>query len=913
MENFLFEHNRIAYENVLNMFETEDRVAVVHPTGTGKSFIGFQLCLDKKDSKICWLSPSEYIFNTQIENFSKVCKQPLDDVSFFTYAKLGIMSEQEIGEITPDYIVLDEFHRCGAEMWGEGVQRLLNKYSQAKVLGLSATAIRYLDNQRNMAEELFDNNIASEMSLGEAIVKGILNPPKYVLSVFSYKKDLARYKQRVKVARNKIVQDNAEKYLEALRRALEKADGLDVVFDKHMTDRTGKYIVFCADFEHMHEMIERVDDWFYKIDKEPHIYTAYSNDPVTSKAFLKFKEDESEHLKLLFCIDMLNEGVHVDDVSGVILFRPTVSPIIYKQQIGRALSASKSKSPIIFDIVNNIENLYSIGSIEEEMRIAVNYYRTNGLTEEIVNEHFHIIDEVRDCKVLFERLKETLTGSWDLMFTKAKQYYEAFGDLNIPKRYKTEEGYSLGMWIQTQRKVRNGEQYGKLDDKQIAKLDSIGMVWDKFRDITFNKYYLAAKRYYAEHGNLVVPADKKTYYGVQLGGWLSRLRSYRKSNIKSTYLTEQHIRELDEIGMIWDIPDYLWERNYHAALEYYQKHGNLMVPAYYVTEDGIRLGDWIFNLRNARKNADIGRVLTDERIRKLDEIHFVWEGKQNLTWQRAYLAAVEYKKKNGNLDIPVNYVTQDGCRLGRWIRRQKEMLETVPDNKKKQLLDLGLKVDLIAPWDKKFELVKTYYLEFGNLNIPNNYVVEGVWIARWLSEQVARLNGKSRSGKTLTSDQIEKLISIGIQANVSKNDIAWNEQYEEARDFFEKNGNLDIPNNYIAKNGKNLYLWVRRQRTAYKEKKLSIEQIEKLEKIQMSWELEDLWELGYEYAKKYFEEFGNLRVPSAFICEDGYRLGTWISNQRSAYNGTITKKLTIEQISKLKDIGMEWKANRRNL
>lgn len=82
--------------------------------------------------------------------------------------------------IRPDHIVIDEFRRCGAELWGKGVQQLLKLYPKAPVLGLSATAIRYLDNQRNMADELFDGNVASEMTLGEAIVRGILNPPIYV-------------------------------------------------------------------------------------------------------------------------------------------------------------------------------------------------------------------------------------------------------------------------------------------------------------------------------------------------------------------------------------------------------------------------------------------------------------------------------------------------------------------------------------------------------------------------------------------------------------------------------------------------------------------------------------------------------------------------------------------------------------
>ena len=120
--------------------------------------------------------------------------------------------------------------------------------------------------------------------------------------------------------------------LEALRRALDKADGLDVIFQKRITNTSGKYLVFCANIEHLKDMMTNVEDWFGKIDPEVHVYYAYSDDPSASRAFRDFKADKSEnHLKLLFTVDMLNEGIHVEDVSGVILFRPTVSPIIYKQ------------------------------------------------------------------------------------------------------------------------------------------------------------------------------------------------------------------------------------------------------------------------------------------------------------------------------------------------------------------------------------------------------------------------------------------------------------------------------------------------------------------------------------------------------------------------------------------------------
>lgn len=214
----LYKHNEEAYNSALKMLNMKGKAAVIHPTGTGKSFIGFKLCENFPEKTVCWLSPSDYIFKTQLENLKRVADgyEP-KNIAFFTYAKLMNMCREEISEINPDYIVLDEFHRCGAEMWGQGVQNLLDIYPEVPVLGLSATAIRYLDNRRDMSDELFDGNIASEMTLGEAIVRGILNAPKYVTALYSYKKDFERYEKRVRNSRSKAVRDAGERYLEALR------------------------------------------------------------------------------------------------------------------------------------------------------------------------------------------------------------------------------------------------------------------------------------------------------------------------------------------------------------------------------------------------------------------------------------------------------------------------------------------------------------------------------------------------------------------------------------------------------------------------------------------------------------------------------------------------------------------------
>ncbi len=597
----LFEHNETAYISAIQMLTETGKAAVIHPTGTGKSFIAFKLCYDNADKKICWLSPGEYIFKTQCENLAAAGSAVPRNIAFFTYAKLMLMTDAELEEIKPDYIILDEFHRCGAEMWGQGVKRLLNLYSDTPILGLTATNIRYLDNRRDMADEL------------------------------------------------------------------------DKVFAKHMPKSGGKYIVFCASFDHMNEMADKAKEWFAKVDTEPHIYKAYSNDPAASKAFSAFKADVSKHLKLLYSIDMLNEGINVDDIDGVILLRPTVSPIIYKQQIGRALSAGKKSNPVIFDIVLNIENLYSIGAVEEEMQIATAYYRSLGEESSIVNDSFSIYDEVKDCRELFSRLNDVLTVSWQTMFEQAKKYYSENGDLEVPARFITNDGYSLGHWIYNQRAVRKGQQTGNLSEEQIEKLNSIVMRWDLYTDYSWEKNFNAAKDYYEKNGHLDVPSRFVTRDGLPLGAWLSSLRTWESSGIHPKYLSAERKKQLESIGMIWSKLDYYWEQNFSEALRYYRKNGDLLVPSNFVTDNGVRLGSWIFRQRKLHSGSCKGTPLTAEQTARLNSIGMVWEPED--PWLMSFNLVKGYYKEHGNINISQSTVV-NGVWLGKWIAEQKKRLKS---------------------------------------------------------------------------------------------------------------------------------------------------------------------------------------------------------------------------------------------
>ena len=661
MSIHLFKHNQEAYNAVTAMLEREKMAAVIHPTGTGKSLIAFKLAEEHPSEKFLWLSPSEYIYQTQLENLG----MEFDNIQFMSYSRL-MKNEDSIETLHPDYIILDEFHRCGAAEWGKSVRKLLTACPDAKRLGLSATNIRYLDNQRNMAEEIFDGKIASEMTLGEAIVRGILPEPKYVIAMYSYKKELDQLKKRIQALSNQGLITENQKLLEQLRRALEQAEGLDIVFEKHMEKKNGKYIVFCSGKEHMDEMKEQVSTWFRRVDREPRIYTAFYNDTATDREFREFKKDNSAHLKLLFCIDMLNEGVHVDDVDGVILLRPTVSPIIYLQQIGRALSAGSGKTPVIFDLVNNFDSLSCIDCLKKEMEEAFVLFPTTYGKGFRFGERFHITEETKDCRMLFQKLQTNLSSAWETYYIAARQYYREKGNLKVPKSYQTQTGLTLGSWIQTQRRVRAGSVTGNLSEEKVRKLDEIGMVWDS-KDQSWNEALRELQAYYEEHGNLDVKARYVTENGFRLGRWVCNLRMKVKNKGLDQALTKEQQGELEKLGMIWDRNGEKWEEYFREAQGYYLEHGDLEVPVKYVTENGVPLGRWLAEIGSQFDEKNACRSSLEERqLERLRQIGFKTEKKTVRQWNEKYALAKNYYEEYGNLNVPVSY-SVNGVKLGRWI------------------------------------------------------------------------------------------------------------------------------------------------------------------------------------------------------------------------------------------------------
>ena len=195
------------------------------------------------------------------------------------------------------------------------------------------------------------------------------------------------------------------------------------------------------------------------------------------------------------------------------------------------------------------------------------------------------------------------------------------------------------------------------------------------------------------------------------------------------------------------------------------------------------------------------------------------------------------------------------------------------------------------------------------MNIPPQYKADGIWISKWLNEQRQIYIG-NRPGKQLTEDQIRRLEAIGMAWENRNHQLwsqSWQEQFEEAKQFHLKNGHLRIPRDYRTANGKNLAVWLTRQRALRKKGKLPSAQVELLSSIGMEWELADSWENGFEHARQYYSEHGDLAVPNGYQCPDGFNLSSWLANQRSNYRKPSKyHSLLPEQAERLEAIGIVW-------
>ena len=390
MRTQLLSHNKTAYQKVMKAFETSDRTCVVHPTGTGKSYL--IAAVSENYKRVLILGPNNFVLG-QVHQVLE-WRDRLKDAGTVEYMTYSLLNFTESPRTDYDMICLDEFHRAGAPEWGDAVQNLLKINPQAKVFGTTATPIRDNEDNRNMADELFDGNIASVMSIAEAWNRNILPVPTYVTGLFDFGSTAMEVEERI-VNSNYLTQAEKRRRitrLNNLRLDWERSEGMPHILHKYLDKSSRRVIVFCANIAMMEQMTATVCGWFRKAGFDLGDVCVLHNDLTYKQQqtmMQTFEDNTDKRLKLMFSVNMLNEGVHVPRVNAVLMLRTTGSRILYMQQLGRCLTAANTDKPVVFDMVDNMSQTNTIHTIRDEFNKLENLHPSedDGPREFVVHDH----------------------------------------------------------------------------------------------------------------------------------------------------------------------------------------------------------------------------------------------------------------------------------------------------------------------------------------------------------------------------------------------------------------------------------------------------------------------------------------------------------------------------------------------
>lgn len=424
----------------------------------------------------------------------------------------------------------------------------------------------------------------------------------------------------------------------------------------------------------------------------------------------------------------------------------------------------------------------------------------------------------------------------------------------------------------------------------------------------------------AKEGTLELPRSYTIHSGVPVGKWLELQRQVQAGQ-RPGRLTAEQAAKLEKLGIRWNHRlEAAWEKGFASAQKYRTEHGDLLVPMRYRDKNDFALGEWIVYNRQRY----LGGNLTQNRIERLEAIGMVWSTSNDL-WEQNYAAATQYYLEHGDLEVPIKYETPSGFGLGVWLGAQRAAHKAgeLPQEQVERLDALGM--DWTNRNDRKwmslYDVAAAYYHEYGNLNVPSEYVTpDGVLLGKWVARQRYAYLNPDRSSARVTPERKALLDKLGM---VWEKYDPWQERYDLALAYKTEHGDLEIPSVYKTADGVWLGSWVSRQRQALNSgsSALSSER-RKLLRILFKGERrpsdpaadhgtvrEANWERNFRSAARYARKYKHLLVPASYVDSDGVRLGVWISNLRAARkNRPDSYQVTPAHIKKLNSIGMVWDA-----
>ncbi len=344
-----------------------------------------------------------------------------------------------------------------------------------------------------------------------------------------------------------------------------------------------------------------------------------------------------------------------------------------------------------------------------------------------------------------------------------------------------------------------------------------------------------------------------------------------------------------------------WQRRLDQLREFKREHGHCAVPR----EHPGSLGTWVRWVRQRRRRGE----LSEERVRQLDVLGFLWIGGRGhasaMAWRRRIEQLKQFRKEHGHCIVPDPYAPDRA--FGWWARnmRHRRRHGRLSEERFRQLDALGFAwvVTWDGPqvWEVRLRELRRYRKEQGHCQVPDRYPPNRA-LGRW-----ARHLRTARKYGTLPEDKVRRLDTLGFawDGPPKYSEIVWERHLEEFKRFRKEHGHLAVPNVYPSNRA--LGRWAHYLRQENRRGGLSEERVRQLDALGFAWvnvrrrDYSTIWLRRIAELKHFREKHGHCGVPRDY--SPGGSLGRWADRiRKQKRDGTLSK----ERVRQLRAIGFCW-------
>lgn len=345
--------------NLRKIYEAgEDRALLISATGTGKTYASAFAARELEFKRVLFLVHRNQIAKQALKSYRKVFDGTVsmgmvsgkyqEYNADFVFATVQTLSKEEnlkrYKRDDWDLIIVDEAHHSSADSY----KKIMNYFFPKLWLGMTATPDKRDDNLegRNIYE-IFNHQIAYEIRLQDAMEEDLLCPFHYFgITDLEVVSDVGK-SQEEKIQNFRYLTSD-DRVLNVMKQA---------EFFGYSGDRV-KGLIFCSRIDEAKELSYKFNEKGWRTQ----VLSGSDSEIVRANAIERLAGDEAENaLDYIISVDIFSEGVDVPEINQVIMLRPTESPIVFIQQLGRGLRKAEDKEyVVVLDFIGNYKNNFMI-------------------------------------------------------------------------------------------------------------------------------------------------------------------------------------------------------------------------------------------------------------------------------------------------------------------------------------------------------------------------------------------------------------------------------------------------------------------------------------------------------------------------------------------------------------------------